>query len=152
MLFFELLNSRKTDKPQKFLIKIKNIWSPKMRFDTSKSVLNYVKVISKFVRKIMANRNFFQQNLKRKAGKILLHFFLRLFHCYIKIICLLIFPLLEYTNWSNWNSCSISCGKDGIKARIRNCTNTVEENCINYQEETTCTNPPCCIISYFLFI
>ena len=62
--FFELLNSWKIDKYQICWQKWK-LWGPKMLFDTSNSLLNGVKSISKFLGVLkITNCDYSQQNLR----------------------------------------------------------------------------------------
>ena len=52
----------------------------------------------------------------------------------------------NFSEWSNWTICSVSCGK-GVKRRTRNCTNPSllnGANCTgNYTEQKVCNEGQC---------
>ena len=45
----------------------------------------------------------------------------------------------DWGPWTSWNSCSISCGKGGVRKRTRKCDNPVPkgtgENCVGEHEQ-----------------
>ncbi|CAB3977811.1 von Willebrand factor D and EGF domain-containing [Paramuricea clavata] len=58
-------------------------------------------------------------------------------------------PELEY-NWSQWTSCTKTCGADGVRRRVKMCTSTslltLPDEChaiLQQSEEEPCNNKPC---------
>lgn len=58
------------------------------------------------------------------------------------------FMFLDYTEWSDWDNCSIGCGSEANQTRIRNCTHDglamPDEICLQLNETSMINETKSC--------